>query len=85
MALRSGSVYTSKDIKAFLEPVLKWLEKAYPNTQILVRADSGFATPELYDLCDAYGVSFLIRLKANATLKKYAEDALSATSGHLPY
>ncbi len=44
-----------------MEPVLKWLEKAYPNTQTLVRADSGFATPELYDLCDAYDVSFLIR------------------------
>ncbi len=60
-----------------MEPVLKWLENAYPNTQIFVRADSVFSTLELYYLCDAYDASFLIRLKANATLKKYAEDALS--------
>jgi hypothetical protein len=71
--LRAGSVYTSKGIKSFLEPVFKWLKNRYPNTHLLVRADSGFATPELYDLCNDYDVEFLIRLKANATLKKHAD------------
>jgi len=74
--LRGGNVYTSKDIKAFLEPVLTWLDAKYPQAKIVVRADSGFATPELYDLCTTFGVDFVIRLKANATLKKYAEDTL---------
>ncbi|SHK50231.1 IS1380 family transposase [Paramaledivibacter caminithermalis] len=74
--LRGGSVYTSNNIEAFLKPVLEWLEEAYPNTQILVRADSGFATPALYNLCEEFGVLFVIRLKANATLKKYSEDIL---------
>jgi hypothetical protein len=76
--LRSGSVYTSKNIKDFLEPVLKWLKEKYPNTYLLVRADSGFATPELYNLCEEYDVEFLVRLKANATLKKYSEETVSA-------
>lgn len=75
--LRGGSVYTSNNIKAFLEPVFRWLEETYPSTHILVRADSGFATPELYNLCQAYGADFVIRLKANATLKKYTEESIS--------
>lgn len=76
VALRSGSVYTSTDIKDFLKPVLEWLQAHYPGAKILVRGDSGFATPDLYDLCDLFGAEFLIRLKANAKLHKYAEDLI---------
>lgn len=75
--LRRGSVYTSNNAKAFLEPILKWLQDKYPNTDILIRADSGFATPALYELADEYGAHFVIRLKANATLKKLSEDIMS--------
>lgn len=67
--LRDGSVYTSNGIKEFLEPVLKWLKKQYPTTHLIVRADSGFATPDLYDLCDDMDVEILVRLKANAMKK----------------
>lgn len=74
--LRAGSIYTSKGIKSFLEPVLQWLKGHYPNTHLLVRADSGFATPELYNLCDDYDMEILIRLKANAALKKHADQVI---------
>lgn len=73
--LRKGNVYTSNGIKDFLEPVLKWLEEVYPKATILIRADSGFAIPELYDLAEEYGIEYIIRLKANASLRKYAKDA----------
>ncbi|SHK20490.1 Transposase DDE domain group 1 [Geosporobacter subterraneus DSM 17957] len=76
MELRNGSIYISKNIKEFLEPIFKWLDKTYPKAQILVRADSGFATPQLYELCEEYGADFVIRLKSNATLKKYADETL---------
>lgn len=76
MELRNGSIYTSNNIKGFLKPVLKWLNRTYPKAHILVRADSGFATPQLYDLCEECGVDFVIRLKSNATLKKYSDETL---------
>lgn len=76
VVLRSGSVYTSNDLKGFLEPILEWLKTRYPNANILVRGDSGFATPEMYDLCDLFGVEFLIKLKANAKLHKFSEDLI---------
>jgi len=72
--LRSGSVYTSKDLKEFLTPVFQWLRAHYPKANILVRGDSGFATPDLYDLCDLYGIEFLVKLKANAILHKNSAE-----------
>ncbi len=40
----------------------------------MIRGDSGFATPELYDLCDLFDVEFLLKLKANAKLHKFSRD-----------
>lgn len=77
VALRSGNVYTSKDIGTFMESIFFWLGKKYPKAKILLRADSGFATPELYNLCEEYGVEFLIRLKSNNILRKYASYILN--------
>jgi hypothetical protein len=72
--LRKGSVYTSKDIRKFLGPVLKWLNETYPKADILIRGDSGFATPELYQLAEEYEVDYVIRLKSNASLRKLSEE-----------
>ena len=72
--LRKGSVYTSNNIKEFLEPIIEWLEVKYPKTQLLVRADSGFATPDLYNLCLEHGVPFVIKLKSNKKLKRFSEE-----------
>lgn len=73
--LRNGSVYTSSDVVAFLQPILDEYEKNYPDTEIFLRADSGFAKPELYTQAETNGVSYAIRLKANQTLYKSAETA----------
>lgn len=68
--LRKGSEYTSTGVVSFLEPVLFSLRRTYPEATILVRGDSGFAVPQLYNLCEEYGVHYLFKLKANATLHK---------------
>ncbi|NLW42501.1 MAG: IS1380 family transposase [Tissierellia bacterium] len=73
--LRNGSVYTSSDVVGFLQPILDEYEKNYPDTEIFLRADSGFAKPELYTQAETNGVSYVIRLKANQTLYKLAETA----------
>ena len=70
--LRNGSDYTSTCVVNFLEPVLFSLRRTYPEATILVRGDSGFAGPQLYDLCEEYGVHYLFKLKANATLHKFS-------------
>lgn len=71
--LRPGNAYTSKDVKAFLTPLLKHYQTQLPTTDILVRGDSGFATPEVYDVCEANDVFYIIRLKRNRKLQNLAE------------
>lgn len=71
--LRPGNDYTSKGIKCFLEPLLTHYQAKLPDTDILVRGDSGFATPDVYDTCEDHKVFYIIRLKRNQRLLNLAE------------
>ena len=75
--LRDGSVYTSSDVVGFLQPLLDEHEKYYPDVKLFLRADSGFAKPELYTQAETNGISYVIRLKANQNLYKLAETTTS--------
>ena len=44
----------------------------WPEIRILLRGDSGFATPDLYKQCEENGTSYVIRLKENGILRKKA-------------
>jgi hypothetical protein len=68
--LRSGNTYTSTGVAEFLEPILHHFMVELGFSAVLVRGDSGFATPELYELCEEYGAKYVIRLKNNQILKK---------------
>lgn len=70
--LRPGNEYTSKKAEAFLKPILQ----RYAGLDLLVRADSGFAKPEIYAACEAAGAKFTIRLKANPKLQRIAEHLI---------
>lgn len=43
-------------------------------SHILIRGDSVFAIPTLYEFCEVYDVKYLIRLKVNALLKRQTES-----------
>lgn len=72
--LRSGNQYTSKGVKGFIDPLLHHYNEALPHTDILVRGDSGFATPEVYESCEANSAHYVIRLKNNQKLSQRAEQ-----------
>lgn len=72
--LRPGNVYTSRKIVEFTGPVLKDYKIRYPKIKLKFRADSGFATPELYKLCETHKTEYAIRLKSNATLIKKSTE-----------
>lgn len=80
--LRSGNQYTSTGVKAFLEPLLDHYNQAIPTTDILVRGDSGFATPDIYELCEAYDNDYVIRLKSNRNLTRLAEELVYYDDNH---
>lgn len=77
--LRKGSEYCGKDAAAFMRPIFEEFRRKYPNVILYFRGDSGFATPELYELCEEFGVRYIIRLKQNSRLSdmsKYLTDIL---------
>lgn len=72
--LRDGTDYCSKDAAKFMEPLIAEYREDYPGIQLYSRGDSGFASPELYDLFEDNCVKYAIRLKINQTLMKLAQD-----------
>lgn len=69
-----GNVYTSNGVVDFMRPLIEHYNKKFPETTSLVRGDSGFAVPGLYELCEKESIFYIIRLKSNAKLKSLANE-----------
>ena len=70
--LRDGTEYSCTGVASFLQPILDEYLNDYPAIRILLRGDSGFATPDLYKQCEENGTSYVIRLKENGILREKA-------------
>ena len=70
--LRDGTQYSSTGVVDFLQPILDEYLEAFPEIKLLLRGDSGFATPGLYKQCEENGTGYGIRLKENAILRDKA-------------
>ena len=73
--LRDGTQYCSNGAGAFMEPLLQEFRTRYPSIQRYLRGDSGFAAPEVYEICEKNSCKYAIRLKENAKLRELAADA----------
>lgn len=80
--LRSSNVYTSKGVKDFLAPMLTHYRQVLPCTDILVRGESGYATPEIHDTCESNESFYVIRLKTNRVVEKTAESFVLVGDNH---
>ncbi len=63
--LCDGTQYSCTGVVDFLQPVLGEYLHDYPEIPILLRGDSGFSTPDLYNQCEENGTSYVIWLKEN--------------------
>ena len=63
--LRDGTQYSCTGVVDFLQPILDEYLNDYPSIRILLRGDSGFSTPDLYNQCEENGTSYVIWLKEN--------------------
>jgi len=66
--LRPGNVHAGRRSAAILRRLVKMLLAGLPQTQILFRADAGFALPEVYRTCEDLKISYLISLAKNSRL-----------------
>jgi hypothetical protein len=76
-ALLFGTASPALGLVNDLEYLVSRLRAVWPDVRILLRADSGFAMPEVYEGCERLGLDYTIGLKINAVLKR-ASDGLLA-------
>jgi hypothetical protein len=74
--LRPGTVHASCGAVTTLQPIVQALRAAWPDVTILVRGDSGLATPEVYEFCEAQGLLYAFGYGSNSVLKERTEVAL---------
>jgi hypothetical protein len=80
--LRPGNVASADDWRSVLDPVVE----RYRGNNILkfFRGDAAFALPQLYELLEAEGYRYAIRLKANPILERHISHLLTRPVGRPP-
>lgn len=63
-------------VVGLMRQLIERFKSAYPGVKLHVRADSGFAFPELYELLEAEGVSYHIAFGKNSRLLKLVEPQM---------
>ena len=75
--LRPGKRPTGAENAMILKRVLTRIRERFPDTQILVRGDAHFSTPELMAMIDAMPhTDFIFGLAGNSAIKPLAEPAM---------
>lgn len=78
--LRPGNAPATRGAVAILRRSIERLIEEFPQAQILVRLDGGFACPEIFDLLEALpGVDYVVAMASNKVLDRLAEpDMITA-------
>lgn len=67
--LRPGTAHASWGAVEALQELVAPLREAWPEVEILVRADTGYAVPAVYEFCETHGLKYVIGYGANNVLK----------------
>jgi hypothetical protein len=73
--LRPGTVHASCGAVDVLRALVQRLRRAWPGVVIRLRADNGFAVPEVYDFCEQQGLAYAIGYASNPVLQRATDGA----------
>ena len=77
--LRPAKRPGGKEIKAFLRRLVRAVRANWPNTEILLRADSHYCSPKVLDWCRANGLDYILGVAPTATLRRHIEVLEAST------
>src|ERR1700751_4917184 len=69
--LRPGKRPSGVEIRGFVRRLIGALRSHWPKVEILLRADSHYACPEVFDWCRKNRVDWIFGLAPNATLRRH--------------
>jgi Transposase DDE domain group 1 len=75
--LRPGNAHAGAGALAILKRVVARLRSRWPEVTIELRADAGFAKPEIYAFCEQAGLAYTIGLVTNPRLERLAAPLLA--------
>lgn len=78
--LRPARRPTGKEAAAHIRRLIRSIRRHWPKTEILLRADSHYGTPEVLDLCDSLGLQYVFGLSKNARLREYVQTLEVSTA-----
>jgi hypothetical protein len=68
------------EIRAFLRRLIRAIRAHWPQVEILVRADSHYACPEVLDWCEANRIDYVFGLAPNSTLRRHVAGLEESTA-----
>jgi hypothetical protein len=68
------------EIRAFFRRLVRTIRCNWPNVQILVRADSHYACPQVFDWCEANGIDYVFGLSPTSTLRRHVGTLEASTA-----
>jgi hypothetical protein len=77
--LRQANIDASAGAREELARIVARLRQAWPDVEIWIRADSGFARDELMSWCEANGVEYVLGLARNARLEPMIAAELASS------
>jgi hypothetical protein len=77
VCLLHGTAHAALGAQDDLEYVTRRLREVWPDVHIHLRADSGFGTPAMYEVCERLGIDYTIGIGMNARLKKTSDFLLN--------
>ena len=77
--LRPAKRPGGKEIKAFLRRLLRTIRANWPSTEIVLRADSHYCSPEVLDWCRTNGLDYILGVAPTATLRRHIEVLEAST------
>lgn len=70
LQLRAGNSHPGKGVAGILRWLFWRLKRAFPGVRLILRADAGFALPEILQVCERSGVSYAIGYARNAVTER---------------
>ncbi len=80
--LRPGAAHAGHGALAVLKRLVRRLRQRWPRVSIEVRADAGFAKPEIYAWCEQERIAYTIGLVTNARLEALAAPLVADALAH---
>src|SRR5579872_1367533 len=77
LSLRPGNVHAALGADDDLAYLVTRLRQAWPDVVLVVRADSAFGIPRMYEVCERLGLIYTFGLSANAVLTRQVESLLA--------